>query len=141
MLQIADMILHSVFDPDSWKGFWEYYNWYSEDDINATQQIEFRKILTNLQEHVLHAASVVMCTINNASTAKLFTVFRLTVIFMNKAAKIIKSDAIITLAHYASASVVMIEDHKQLKPTVLSCEGLSKQFVAQMIMSFFTQLV
>jgi len=82
-----------------------------------------------------------MCTINNVSTAKLFTVFRLTVIFMNKAAKIIKSDAIITLAHYASASVVMIEDHKQLKPTVLSCEGLSKQFVAQMIMSFFTQLV
>jgi superfamily I DNA and/or RNA helicase len=43
--------------------------------------------------------------------------------------------------HYAPASVVMIEDHKQLKSTVLSCEGSSEQFVAQMIMSFFTQLV
>ena len=141
MLQVTDMILHPVSDFDSWKRFWEYYNLYSEDDMNVTQQIEFRKILTNLQKHVLYAASVVVCIINNAGTAKLFTVFRLTVIFMNEAAKIIEPDAIITLMHYASASVVMIEDHKQLKPTVLSCEGSSKQFVAQMIMSFFTQLV
>jgi len=57
---------------------------------------------------------------------------------MNEVTKIIKSDAIITLMHYASASVVMIEDHKQLKPTVLSCRGSSEQFIAQMIMSFFT---
>jgi len=106
--------------------------------MNATQQIEFRKILTNLQEHVLHAVFVVVCIINNTGTAKLFTVFRLTVIFMNEVTKIIKPNVIITLTHYASASVVMIEDHKQLKPTVLSCEGLSEQFVAQMIMSFFT---
>jgi len=109
--------------------------------MNVTQQIEFRKILTNLQKHVLHAVSVVVCIINNTDTAKLFTVFRLTVIFMNKAAKIIESDVIIILMHYAFASVVMIEDHKQLKPTVLSHEGSSEQFAAQMIMSFFTQLV
>ncbi len=141
MLQITDMILHPVSDFDSWKRFWEYYNLYSEDDMNATQQIEFRKILINLQEHVLHAVSVVVCIINNAGTAKLFTVFRLTVIFMNKAAKIIESDVIIILMHYAPASVVMIEDHKQLKSTVLSCEGSSEQFAAQMIMSFFTWLV
>jgi len=141
MLQVTDMILHPVSDSDSWKGFQEYYNLYSEDDMNVTQQIEFRKILTNLQEHVLHAVSVVVCIINNADTAKLFTVFRLMIIFMNKAAKIIKSDVIITLMHYAPASVVMIEDHKQLKSTVLSCEGLSEQFVTQMIMLFFTWLV
>jgi len=60
---------------------------------------------------------------------------------MNEATKIIKSDVIIILMHYAPASVVMIEDHKQLKLTVLSCGGLSEQFVTQMIMSFFTQLV
>ncbi len=48
MLWVTDMILHPVSDPDSWKRFWEYYNLYSEDDMNATQQIEFRKILTNL---------------------------------------------------------------------------------------------
>ncbi len=109
--------------------------------MNVTQQIEFRKILTNLQKHVLHAAFIVVCIINNTGTAKLFTVFRLTVIFMNKAAKIIESDVIIILMHYAPASVVMIEDHKQLKSTVLSCEGSSEQFVAQMIMLFFAQLV
>jgi len=109
--------------------------------MNVTQQIEFRKILTNLQEHVLHAVFVVVCIINNAGTAKLFMIFRLTVIFMDEAAKIIEPDVIITLMHYAPASVVMIEDHKQLKPTVLSCRDSSKQFAAQMIMSFFTQLV
>ena len=32
MLQVADMILHPVSDSDSWKGFWEYYNLYSEDE-------------------------------------------------------------------------------------------------------------
>ena len=105
------------------------------------QQIEFRKILTNLQKHVLCAASVIVCIINNAGTAKLFTVFRLTVIFMNEVTKIIEPDVIITLMHYAPASVVMIEDHKQLKPTVLSHRGLSEQFAAQMTMSLFTQLV
>jgi len=141
MLQVADMILHPVSDSDSWKEFWEYYNLYSEDDIDATQQIEFRKILTNLQEHVLHTVFIVVCIINNADTVKLFMIFRLTVIFMNEATKIIKSDVIIILMHYAPASVVMIEDHKQLKLTVLSCGGLSEQFVTQMIMSFFTQLV
>jgi len=141
MLWVADVIPHSVFDSESWKGFWEYYNQYSEDDMNATQQIEFKKILTNLQEHVLHTASVVVCIINNADTAKLFTVFRLTIIFMNKAAKIIEPNAIITLTHYAPTSVVMIEDHKQLKSTVLSQRDSSQQFVAQMIMSFFTWLV
>ena len=106
--------------------------------MDATQQIEFKKILTNLQEHVLCAASVVVCTINNAGTAKLFMVFRLMIIFMNEATKIIESNAIIILTHYAPASVVMIEDHKQLKPTVLSQGGSSQQFVAQIIMSFFT---
>jgi len=82
-----------------------------------------------------------VCIINNAGTAKLFMVFRSVIIFMNKATKIIKPDVIITLMHYAPASVVMIEDHKQLKPTVLSCEDSSEQFVTQMTMSFFTQLV
>ncbi len=141
MLQITDMILHPVSDSDSWKGFQEYYNLYSEDDMNATQQIEFRKILTNLQEHVLHTVFVVVCIINNTGTAKFFMIFRLTVIFMNEAAKIIEPDAIIILMHYAPASVVMIKDHKQLKSTVLSHGGSSEQFVTQMIMSFFTQLV
>jgi len=106
--------------------------------MDVTQQIEFKKILTNLQEHVLHTAFVVVCTINNAGTAKLFTVFRLMIIFMDEATKIIEPDAIIILMHYAPASVVMIEDHKQLKPTVLSQKGSSQQFAAQMIMSFFT---
>jgi len=106
--------------------------------MNATQQIECRKILTNLQEHVLCAAFVVVCIINNADTAKLFMIFRLMIIFMNEAAKIIEPNVIIILTHYAPASVVMIEDHKQLKSTVLNCRDSSKQFAAQMIMSFFT---
>jgi len=49
MLQITDIILlHLVSDSDSWKRFWEYYNQYSEDNLNVMQQIEFKKILINL---------------------------------------------------------------------------------------------
>jgi len=61
-----------------------------------------------------------MYTINTADTAKLFMIFRLNVIFVNEVMKIIKSDAIIILTHYALTLIVMIEDHKQLKSTVLS---------------------
>jgi len=70
-----------------------------------------------------------VCTINTADTAKLFMIFKLNVIFVNEAAKIIKLDVIIILMHYALTSVVMIEDHKQLKSTVLNQKDLSQQFV------------
>ena len=48
---------------------------------------------------------------------------------MNKATKIIKSDAIIILMHYVLTLIVMIEDHRQLKSTVLSQKDLSQQLV------------
>jgi len=88
--------------------------------LNVTQQIEFKKILTNLQNHVLHAIFIIMCIINITDTAKLFMIFRLNVIFVNEVAKIIKLNAIIILIHYVLTSVVIIKDHKQLKSTVLS---------------------
>jgi len=49
---------------------------------------------------------------------------------MNEVMKIIKSDAIIILIYYVLTSVVMIENHKQLKSTVLSQKDLSQQFAA-----------
>ncbi len=56
-------------------------------------------------------------------------IFRLNIIFVNEVMKIIKSDAIIILMHYVLTSIVIIEDHKQLKSTVLSQKDLSQQFV------------
>jgi len=70
-----------------------------------------------------------MCIINITDTVKLFIVFKLNVIFINKVTKIIKSDTIIILMHYVLTSVVIIEDHKQLKSTVLSQKDLNQQFV------------
>jgi len=68
-------------------------------------------------------------------------IFRLNVIFVNKVMKIIKSNTIIILMHYALTSVVMIENYKQLKSTILSQKDLNQQFVVQIIMSFFIQFV
>ena len=72
---------------------------------------------------------IVVCIINTADTAKLFIIFRLNVIFVNEVTKIIKSETIIILMHYVLTSIIMIEDHKQLKSTVLSQKDLSQQFV------------
>jgi len=91
-----------------------------------------------LQNYVLHVIFIVVYIINTADTAKLFMIFRLNIIFVNEVIKIIKLNAIIILMHYVLTSVVMIEDHKQLKSTVLSQKDLSQQFVAQIIMLFFT---
>jgi len=55
--------------------------------------------------------------------------FTLTVIFMNEAVKILKSDVIIIFIYYASASVIIIKDYKQLKLTVLSRDDLNQQFI------------
>jgi len=74
----------------------------------------------NLKNYVLHAIFVVVYIINTADTVKLFIIFRLNIIFMNKVMKIIKSNIIIILTHYVSTLVVMIENYKQLKLTVLS---------------------
>ena len=82
-----------------------------------------------------------MCTINNADTFKLYTEFTSEVVFINETAKITESDAVIALTHYASASLVMIDNHKQLKLTVLSQHSSSQQFTAQMTMSLFTKLL
>jgi len=83
----------------------------------------------NLQDYVFYAVFIVVCIINIADTVKLFMIFRLDVIFMNKVMKIIKSNVIIILIHYVLTSVVMIEDHKQLKLTVLSQKDLNQQFI------------
>ena len=56
-------------------------------------------------------------------------IFRSDVIFVNKVMKIIKSDAIIILMYYALTSIIIIEDHKQLKSTILNQKDLNQQFV------------
>ena len=71
-----------------------------------------------------------VCTINNIDIFKLYTEFTSEVIFINETAKITESDAVIVLTYYASASLVMIDNHKQLKLTVLSQCDLSQQFTA-----------
>ena len=70
-----------------------------------------------------------MYTINNADIFKLYTEFTSEVIFMNETAKITESDAVIALTHYISASLVMIDNHKQLKSTVLNQCNSSQQFI------------
>jgi len=82
-----------------------------------------------LQNYVLCVIFIIICIINITDTAKLFIVFKLNVIFVNKVVKIIKSNAIIILMHYVFTSIVIIENHKQLKSTVLSQKDLSQQFI------------
>jgi len=77
-------------------------------------------MFTNLQNYIFHVIFIIMCTINTADTAKLFMIFKLNIIFVNKVMKIIKSDAIIILMYYVLTSIIIIKDYKQLKSTILS---------------------
>ena len=141
ILQIADLQEHPVSESKKWSKFQKYYNQYSDDELDFTQQTEFWAIIFKLHTHVLQSVSVVMCTINNADISKLYTEFTSEVVFINEAAKITESDAVIALTHYTSASLVMIDNHKQLKLTVLSQCDSSQQFVTQMTMLLFTRLL
>ena len=82
-----------------------------------------------------------MCTINNADISKLYTEFTSEVVFINETAKVTESDAVIALTHYASASLVMIDNHKQLKLTVLNQCDSNQQFTAQITMLLFIRLL
>ena len=130
MLQIADLQEHSVSESKKWSKFQKYYNQYSDNELDFTQQTEFWAIIFKLHTHVLQSVSVVVCTINNVNISKLYIEFTPEVVFINEAAKITESDAVIALTHYAPASLVMIDNHKQLKLTVLSQCDLSQQFAA-----------
>ena len=141
ILQIADLQEHSVSESKKWSKFQKYYNQYSDDELDFTQQTEFWVIIFKLHAHVLQSVSVVMCTINNADISKLYTEFTSEVVFINETVKITESDTVIALTHYTSASLVMIDNHKQLKLTVLSQCDLSQQFTAQIIMLLFTRLL
>ena len=98
-------------------------------------------IIFKLHTHILQSVSVVMCIINNADISKLYTEFISEVVFINETVKITESDAVIALTHYTSASLVMIDNHKQLKLTVLNQCNLSQQFTAQIIMLLFTKFL
>ena len=82
-----------------------------------------------------------VCIINNTDISKLYTEFTPEVVFINETAKITESDTVIALTHYASASLVMIDNHKQLKLTVLNQCDLSQQFITQITMLLFTRLL
>ena len=141
MLQIADLQEHSVSESKKWSKFQKYYNQYSDNKLDFTQQTEFWVIIFKLHTHILQSVSVVMCIINNADISKLYTEFTSEVVFINETVKITESDAVIALTHYASASLVMIDNHKQLKLTVLNQCDLNQQFTAQIIMLLFTRLL
>ena len=141
MLQIADLQEHSVSELKKWSKFQKYYDQYSDNKLDFTQQTEFWVIIFKLHTYVLWSVSVMMCTINNADIFKLYTEFMSEVVFINETVKITESDTVIALTHYASASLVMIDNHKQLKLTVLNQCNLSQQFTAQIIMLLFTKLL
>ncbi len=49
---------------------------------------------------------------------------------MNEITKIAEPNAIIVLTHYISVLIIIIDNYKQLRSTVLSRDSLSQQFAA-----------
>ncbi len=77
-------------------------------------------------------------TVNGAGEPKLFTRFRPAVVFIDEAGMIVESDALIFMTHYGPAPVVMVGDQKQLKPTVLTVNSGSQQFIGHLLMLMFS---
>ena len=69
--------------------------------------------------------SVIVCTVNDVDKSKLYTQFKLAVIFVDEAEMIAELNILISFTHYSNTSVVIIDNQKQLKSTVLTvnCES------------------
>jgi superfamily I DNA and/or RNA helicase len=137
MLRVSNIITHPCSEPGTqWHDFHTMYNRHSKGDLDPEDMISFRALTKGLREHVLGKAQVVVCTVNNAGDSKLHEHFHSVVTFVDEAAKMTESDAIIPLAWNAKGPVLFVGDHMQLKPTVLSQK--TSHFRGQLEKSLFS---
>ena len=85
--------------------------------------------------------SVIVCIINDADKSKLYTQFKSAVVFVDEAEMIAELNILIFFTHYSDTSVVMIDNSKQLKSTVLTVNYESCQFTEQILVSMFSHLL
>lgn len=139
MLRVANIIQHPCNEPGPrWSDFREAYHRYSQEDMDTEQLINFRSRTKDLREYVLSIAKVVVCTLNNAGDAKLYTSFQPVVTLVDEAAKATEPDSIIPLAWNPAGPVVFVGDHMQLRPTILSQQ--TNHFYGQLRQSLFARL-
>lgn len=141
MLRVAGCEPHPLNRPDDWPAFRNFYAQYLDENLDPTPMIEFRKAIAELQKHVIKLASVVVCTVNGAGEPKLYRNFKPAIVFIDEAAMVAEPDAIIPLARYLHAPLIMLGDHRQLKPTILSEGEPAGHFARQMLVPLFDRLI
>ena len=141
ILQFADVINHSLSDCSCWLNFRNLYSSYNEKLLKSKIRLVFQIKITCLQECILSQMSVIVCTVNDVDESKLYTQFKSAVVFINETEMIAELNVLIPFMHYSNTSVVIIDNQKQLKLTVLTVNYESHQFVKQILISMFLCLL
>ena len=141
ILWFTGVINHPLSDHSHWLNFRNLYSSHNEKLLEGEIRLVFQIKITCLQECVLSQMSVIVCTVNDADESKLYTQFKSVIVFVDETEMIAELNTLISFVHYSNTSVVMIDNQKQLKLTVLTVNCESHQFTEQILVSMFSHLL
>ena len=140
MLTIAGITgSHPREDPEWHHLFVRYYHESANSELDDDAQEIFGQARQELREHTLSIANVVITTTSNAGDASVFMPMHPNLVVLDEAARVTEAEALIVIANYPRASIVMLGDHAQLRPFVHSNRE-QNPFASQLHVSLFHRL-
>ncbi|XP_034143471.1 helicase with zinc finger domain 2 isoform X2 [Esox lucius] len=88
------------------------------EELTDTEVEEYRKLLNKARMHELEQHNVILCTCTAASTPNLIKMVSARQILIDECAMATEPQALIPLVSYRPEKIVLIGDHKQLRPIV-----------------------
>ncbi|KAJ9209476.1 hypothetical protein DTO166G4_8919 [Paecilomyces variotii] len=129
--------LSSTQNTAKFREFWQQYK--RNENFSRETLAAFRDVTKQLRQEVLGRADVVVCTLSRAGEDAMQTEFYPDVIAVDEAAKASESDLWNVLA-YDSRVNLLVGDHRQLRPLVISQDDDKNGFSAQLGMSLSERL-
>ncbi|RHZ50301.1 DEAD/DEAH box helicase [Aspergillus thermomutatus] len=140
MLQLCGIIKTSWSTPDAFISFREHYRLYQAgEEFDDTTWMDFRARSRELRDTVLARADVILCTLHTAGETAIRDNVQPQAILVDEAARASEPELWPALAFFNPNAFVLIGDHHQLRPLVLSSHK-QNPLADQLQMSLFSRL-
>jgi hypothetical protein len=137
MLKVAGYVSSPHAKPERFREFRQWFEQYRlGDEFSEDDMMNFRAETSELRDYVLSIADVIVCTLSLAGEQKLYSVTSPNIIFVDEAAKAAEPDLWPAFTHYNPRAYILVGDHKQLHPTVMS-KAVENGFAPQLSISPF----
>ncbi|KAK4869983.1 hypothetical protein LT330_005707 [Penicillium expansum] len=138
MLRLSGIIPEAGIEPvDKYKSFRNLFEMFrSQTSIDGKGRIELCNITNTLLLAVLQMADVIVCTPFTAGHPTIVRAINPAVVGVDEAAKFTEPEMWPILAHYYPSPIIMVGDHHQLAPTVISNHERTNNEAASFLRDF-----